>query len=104
MQQFNPKTLSRLLRNVDHAILAPTVEAADLWDIFGSFERSALIQLGETQISLANLALFEADSIEVVRSRFKGDIEKIRSDAGFFGKMLAGGGDSCRIALFFFLI
>lgn len=64
MPQFSPTSLSRLLRNVDRVVLEKAVTQADLWDLFGSFERAALIELGEAQNLAANIETFGLDEVE----------------------------------------
>lgn len=54
MPQFSAEALSRLLLNVDRRVLVAAIDQADLWDVFGSFERAALIELGEAQNLIAN--------------------------------------------------
>ena len=61
MPQFSPQSLARLLQNVDRKVLVAAVDLADMWDLFGSFERAALIELGETQNQEANIETFDLD-------------------------------------------
>lgn len=87
MPQFTPKTLARLLINVDRETLVEAVALADLWNVFSSFERDALIEMGELQNALANMAKKPILTLESARETFIEDTEIIREKASFAGKM-----------------
>lgn len=57
-EQFSPQALARVLRNVDREILKEAIEIADIWDMFNSFERSAMNELGEAFNFLSNVKTF----------------------------------------------
>ncbi len=48
---------------------------ADLWDLFTSFEKGALTQIGEEQNLLANLKLFKSTAARALAADFFEDIE-----------------------------
>ena len=81
MAQFSSKTLARLLLNVDRAILREAVDLAELWDVFSSFERDALVQLGQEQNLLANLQTFGPDALRALSFEFFERVKKIANDA-----------------------
>lgn len=56
--QFTSASLARLLRNVDRQVLKDAIDLADLWDVFSSFERETLIELGGAFNYIANLNMF----------------------------------------------
>ena len=61
--QFSPKQLARLITNVDRDTLKEAIEIADMWDLFTSYERGVLVELGGAFNSLANLNVFGAEII-----------------------------------------
>ena len=63
MPQFTSASLSRLLLNVDRNVLVDAIDLADMWDLFGSFERATLIELGEAQNLAANIETFNLDTM-----------------------------------------
>ena len=81
MAQFSAKTLARLLKNVDRDILREAVEEAELWDVFSSFERGALVQLGQEQNLLANLQTFGPDALRALSFEFFERVKTIANDA-----------------------
>lgn len=56
--QLTAKSLARILRNVDRAVLVEAIELAEFSDLFLTFEREVLIELGQTFNFLANLQVF----------------------------------------------
>jgi len=69
MSQFSPESLSRLLKNVDRAVLVEAIDLADLWDVFGSFERQVLIDLGEARNAFTNIVRFGPALLDLERTK-----------------------------------
>lgn len=76
MAQFTPTSLARLLENVDRDILREAVEIAELWDVFSSFERSAIEELGKEQNLMANLKALGPSALQALGHEFFERVEK----------------------------
>lgn len=61
MTQFNVKSLSRLLSQVEREVLVGAAEDAQLQQFFDSFERGVLRELGEWFNVIANINVFGLD-------------------------------------------
>ncbi|KKL28770.1 hypothetical protein LCGC14_2371820 [marine sediment metagenome] len=70
--QFTSRSLARLLRNVERKVLVDAISEADLWDVFSSFERGVLIELGGAFNFIANLNTFAstgfASALRMIRT------------------------------------
>lgn len=64
MPQFSAQSLSRLLQNVDRDVLEEAIEDADMWDLFGSYERGVILELGEKFNFYANFITFADDIVD----------------------------------------
>lgn len=56
--QIKAKALARIMRNVDRAVLVEAIEIAEFSDLFLTFEREVLIELGQVFNFMANFHVF----------------------------------------------
>lgn len=87
MPQFTPKSLARLLLNVERGVLRAAVAEAQLWDVFSSFERDALIELGQEQNLMANLRLFPPTALKALAEEFFDRVEEVAGGAPMLVRM-----------------
>lgn len=87
MPQFTPKTLARVLLNVERNVLRQAVTEADLWDLFSSFERDAIVQIGEEQNLLANLRTFGPAALELLGEQFFERVETLAAGAPMIARL-----------------
>lgn len=74
MPQFTPKSLARVLVQVEREVLVEAVEIAQLEQFFTSFELRAIRELGEVFNFFANLGTFGLDNIIEEAAEVKADL------------------------------
>lgn len=88
MPQFTPTSLARLLRNVETSVLREAIDDAGLWDLFSSFERDVLVEIGQEQNLLANLKVSGPAALDLLGQEFFSRVEAVAGDAPIVPQLL----------------